>query len=278
MYDIFAEINRRTDQLYEELAACAVQELTGVVSTSGIAAARFDGRKLWSLSFTFDVWRAGSGKIRTESLTVQRRVTDAELKSFKAVIDSETVIRVQARVAENNVNGSPHAQLEEFIEVDSTDSELHEHLARLQEPIKHRDERLGDFAFDRKYSLYSAEVKWNGESVTLTLNVENHDKIQPALNVAHALWDDESAWQKRIEDFAVKELLPLKNENWLDEEEGELDVTPDEFKAKMTLDSISVYADGEFEFWHNDGDLFFGHTIQISGNLAAGLTRADIPG
>ena len=46
----------------------------------------------------------------------------------------------------------------------------------------------------------------------------------------------------------------------------------------MKLESISVRNNGSFDFWHNDGDLFWGHSIQISGNLTDGPKRADIPG
>lgn len=46
----------------------------------------------------------------------------------------------------------------------------------------------------------------------------------------------------------------------------------------MTLEGISVDPDGSFDFWHNDGDLFWGHAIQISGSLVEGPTLANIPG
>ena len=46
----------------------------------------------------------------------------------------------------------------------------------------------------------------------------------------------------------------------------------------MTIESVTVYSDGEFEFWHSDGDLFWGHSIQVSGNLSDGLTDIDTPG
>jgi hypothetical protein len=51
-----------------------------------------------------------------------------------------------------------------------------------------------------------------------------------------------------------------------------------DFLSKMSLESISLDEDGGLTFWHNDGDLFWGHAIQISGNLTDGLKSADIPG
>jgi hypothetical protein len=46
----------------------------------------------------------------------------------------------------------------------------------------------------------------------------------------------------------------------------------------MKLETISVSSDGSFNFWHDDGDLFYGHAIQVGGNLVEGPTYADIPG
>lgn len=275
MDDIFPDANRKLDLLYEELAASPVYELTGVVGPSGVGAGRSGEQQLWSLLLSFDAWRVGSDPIRNEPLTLRRRVTDTELKTFQELIDSETVIRNRARVAMDNTFGSLQGHLEEFIGVDSADSELHSHLTELQKPVTHADQRFGMLTFDRRVSWYSGTAKWNGHPVELNASAEDNDALSSALNVAYALWDNQSDWQQRVTDYAVKELLPLKNDNWLAEDETEF--TTEQFKSKMTLESISVYADGEFEFWHDDRDLFFGHAIRISGRLAEGLTGADIP-
>jgi hypothetical protein len=62
--------------------------------------------------------------------------------------------------------------------------------------------------------------------------------VHEALKAARELWQNQRGWNRRIRDYAVQELLPLKNENWLAEDEAEL--TPDEFKDRMTLESITV--------------------------------------
>ena len=89
-------------------------------------------------------------------------------------------------------------------------------------------------------------------------------------------WADQAGWKRKVDEFAVAELLPLKNRSWLDD--GEAELTPKQFKSRMKLMSVSVAEDGRFEFWHNDGDLFWGHSIQLCGTLKEGLNAADIPG
>ena len=72
----------------------------------------------------------------------------------------------------------------------------------------------------------------------------------------------------------MRELLPLKNDAWRDEDEPRL--SPAQFAARITLQSVNAY--GSFGFWHDDGDLFWGHSVQVTGNLKEGPKDADIPG
>ena len=276
MDDTFADANLRREQLYDELAASPAKELVGIVGSRSVSASRFRDQELWSLLLTLTAWRVGSEPIRTEPLTLRRRVNDNELQRFQNLIEAETVIRIQARLAENNVFGTPQGQLEKFIQVDSTDSELHARLAELQKPVTYQDERFGTLTFDRRASWYAAEVKWQDETIALNVNVEKPDELNSALEVAYALWNHESTWHKRVVDYAIEHLLPLKNDTWLDDDGT--GIFPEQFRDRMTLQSISVYPKGNFDFWHDDGDLFWGHSIQVSGDLFNGLTRADIPG
>ena len=97
-----------------------------------------------------------------------------------------------------------------------------------------------------------------------------------SLAVARQLWADQEGWQERITACAMKELLGLKNGTWLGDDEAE--VSEQEFARRMILQTVSVDRDGSFEFWHDDGDLFFGHSIRVSGNLKDGPNDAGIEG
>lgn len=267
------EMKQREDQLYHELCACSISELTGIVGPIGLGRSRIGDEGLWSLYLPLNAWRISSKRIQTKPLGLRRRVSLEEYDMWQASIQTETVIRFRARVAESNCFGSPQAQLEELIESSgSEDSEMQSYLIELQDGVTHEDERFGTLTLDGAMNWYSGSVVWQG----LNIKLDVEQPLVSALEVAYALWDNESSWHKRVCDYTVESLLPLKNDNWLGDNEAEL--SAEQFIKKMSLRSISVKADGNFEFWHDDGGLFFGHSINVSGNLSTGLSSANIPG
>jgi hypothetical protein len=272
--DIFADAEQPQRRLFEQLAAASISDVVAVVGPNGPGAGRSRGEDLWTMSFTLDAWRVDGGEIQKRPLTIRRKVTDVELKAFQDLIVPYEVIRVKARVVVDSVFGSPQALLEAFVGRESSDAELGHFAEQLQKPVTFEDPLLGTFTLDRRVDWFTAQVVWAGESIAL--NLSGSADAQSALRTAHALWQKQGEWNRRVRNFAVEELLPLKNDTWLDE--GETELSPDEFKDRMTLESITVNPDGSFDFWHNDGDLFWGHSIQISGSLSEGPTHADIPG
>lgn len=158
----------------------------------------------------------------------------------------------------------------------SADEALGQFAARLRKPVVVTTERFGQAVMSPLIGWFEAKVKWNRKTVELHLEPGEDGAIGDAIKTAESLWSDQAGGKRKVDEFAVEKLLPPKNESWLGENEREL--TPAEFKKKMKLQSINVAGDGSFEFWHDDGDLFWGHSIQIRGILKDGLVDADIPG
>jgi hypothetical protein len=100
--------------------------------------------------------------------------------------------------------------------------------------------------------------------------------MKDALETARALARDAEAWDKRLRAFAAKKLLKLKNQAWLDENEKPLDAA--RFEKRIKPESVEAFPKGRFEFCFEDGDIFWGHLIVISGGLEKGPARADIAG
>jgi hypothetical protein len=168
------------------------------------------------------------------------------------------------------------AVVEQALPMDEADQELLLFSDRLRQPVVISTERFGDLALNPKVNWFEGKADWNGKTIDIYFETDEEEGIGDAIKSAERLWSEQAAWKCKVDDFAVKELLALKNEAWLSE--GEAELTAHDFQARMNLVSITVGGGGRFEFWHEDGDLFWGHSIQISGNLKDGVTDANIPG
>jgi len=274
--DIFAEAKLKQKKLLEQLAAAPISEVIGVVSAMGTTGGRSGGEELWTLKTSFEAWRIHGGPLQTRPLTIRRKVTDTDLKTFQSAMPEYSIVRIHARVINESTFGGPEALLEHILGLDDSDAELNLFATKLLEPVTFEDPTFGTFTLNRRINWFTGKAIWRGNPIDLTLSAKAPAEVQAALKTAHSLWQSEGVWDQRVKDYAVLRLLPLKNDDWLDEDEDE--VLPDQFKERMKLNSITVRPDGRFEFWHGDDDMFWGHAIHITGSLSKGLTGADTPG
>jgi hypothetical protein len=263
-------------QLLKQLAAAPLVDVFGVLSASGVNGSWSQGDTLWTLLFGFASWRIRGGPLQTQELIVRRKVREKEIQKYRNLVKPKVVTRIRARVVEDSVFGRPEALLVRVVGRDKSDAALNADVNRLQQPVRIKDKTFGTFTLDRSVDGYEGRAAWNGQRVRLSLSAHEPADVERALQVARTLWRAQKTWRAKVLAYAVKQLLPLKNDNWLGDDERPL--TAKQFQARMKLESITVSPDGSFEFWHDDGDLFWGHSIQIMGSLAKGLYHADIPG
>jgi hypothetical protein len=138
------------------------------------------------------------------------------------------------------------------------------------------DPVLGRLRFNKWVKTYDGEVAVGDSSVTFSLGTDESGDLTPALNRARQVLGALEDYARRARDYAARELLEVKNESWLDEDEEP--VTPEQFKARMELKGLAFSPSGEVTFYHRDGDLFSGHSIQIAMDGADRFIDADIPG
>jgi hypothetical protein len=55
-------------------------------------------------------------------------------------------------------------------------------------------------------------------------------------------------------------------------------MTGDDFTARIELNEISLSENESFVLFYDDGDIFWGHVIEVAGNKAAGFTDAYMEG
>jgi len=265
-----------TRQLMEELKTHPVVEVLGVVQASGAGGVKAGPTGDWILKFSFEAWKHSAGEVQNRTLAICKNVSKEELRAAMGQIKPFDVIRIHARVAEQNSSGSPQGLLVSLVGKDNSDTSFNRLALKLQEPVTFEDTRFGTFALNRRLNWYEAKTSWGSTRVSLILYTDDLGEIKETLSSAYLLWDFQKSWSEQIYNCAATKLIGIKNKSWLGEDEAELNA--EQFKDKIELDSISVKSDGKFAFWFNDVDLFWGHSIKVSGSLSGGATDANIEG
>jgi hypothetical protein len=259
----------------EQLASSPVVEVSGVVGPTGACGAKTDREGPWTLQFSLAAWRIADGDLHKDALDVSRTATKEELRQLMASITAYGVVQIRARVAVDEPPGKSEALLEEFLGPIERDVELKQFADQLQKPVTYEDPVFGVLTLNRRIGFYSAKVDWNGRRVSLNVSATKGNLVA-GLKTAHELWKNQEEWDQRIKEFAVLKLLPVKNNSWTNEQYAP--VSAEQFRERMRLQGITVYSNDSFEFWHDDGDMFAGHLIEVSASLAGGPQRADLAG
>lgn len=258
------------------MATHSIAEVVGLVHPLGSGGGH--GQELtWSLNFSFVFWRKAGSEINERTLHVSKPdLTDTELRELMGAIKGDTVLRVRLRFpAHQDREDYLRAELIESCGPHAADVELNAKADQLRQPVTVKHPYFGILTLDRKFNWYETEVPWNSDPISLSLSLDDCDDEQALLASAHELFRGQQTWDKRIREYAVDELLSLGNE-WL--QEGEQELTQRTFNARINLQSISLNPDGSFEFWFDDGGIFGGHAIMVSGTLTDGPNDAGIHG
>ncbi|MFN8530409.1 MAG: DUF2262 domain-containing protein [Anaerolineae bacterium] len=139
-----------------------------------------------------------------------------------------------------------------------------------------KHDRFGTLTLNTQRHQMEALTPWAGQAIKLFLDATVDPDLGLALQGAEQLWDDQEAWNQRILDFCVQALLNTANTAWLEDDEPAL--TPGDFKSRIKLLSIQIGTAGEFSFVYDDGQIFLGHAVVVTGNVSSGPKRADLWG
>lgn len=250
--------------------ACEVIE--GVVSPRGMTGSSGrDGTPDVHI-FSFAAWRCADGPLITKPLTILRPVPSVLAgkpgeRGIFADIPAYSIQRMSVLLTLDRTR----AVVEKALPIHQ-DAELAAFAEALRKGVRIPAESFGDLVLNPRIGWYEGRREWGGSEVQVTFEPDAGGGIADALRTAERLWADQAAWQLRIEEFAVAELLTFKNEEWTDED-GVL--SAEQFVAQMRLYSIGFGEEGSFTFWFDDGSLLGGHGIEVRGDLENGLTEAD---
>jgi hypothetical protein len=245
--------------------------VVGVVYPPGATGGQTPPATRWTLRFALEPWRQIGGDIDERRLSVSKRVSEKRLRKYMRRIQPYDVVRAHVRFDDER-----SGTLLKLMGPDASDQELTRRATELRQPATIEVDFFGTLTLDRAVDWWEAEQAWQGASIRLTLSPGEGGDVETVARTAEALWRNQADWDQCVRARAIEELLALKNDAWREAHEPQ--VTAEQFAGRMKLESVSVEPDGAFEFWFDDGGLFLGHAIRVSGTVADGPAEADIAG
>ena len=244
------------------------ERLTGVVISS--AAVSFPAEE-GAVRFRLCPWRRGGGEPELRPLWVR-----GDVSAFPGGWEKELAAgrAIALEVVRDSWRSPRGAELVRIIGDAAGDEPLREADAWLRSAAI-EDIRFGRFAYFPTHEWYEGKAHWSGRQVEIVL-MNDDGAVQQSLASAHRLWNEMDAVDSELLRRIVAELLPLKNEAWLAEDEAPL--AESDFLSRIALEAIHVHADGLTQFYYEDGDLFFGHTIIVGREGDGEISEVQIAG
>ena len=245
------------------------EELTilAVTGANGFGGGKTRGETLWTASIGLTAWmEEDSPDIHRGEFVLSTIADDQLLEHLQRRVPRDFIIKFKGRVSEDG-KGLLLLDLPE----PAFDPDLKAILEEEKKPVTFQEEGLGAFTLNRQVDWFETTVDWLGTEISLVFDAEEDRAgcIQNAKAVLAAAGD----WDRRVREYAAGELLASAND-WAEDEE----ITREQFMERMELESIEVRADGGFDFWFGDGDLFYGHSIHVSGDMENGPDDAEMEG
>lgn len=255
----------------------SVIEIVGLVDASGAGRSQLAGEPEWTFSASLIAWRTADGPVQRTPVRLERPADDATYETLRHAFDPYDLVRLKVRLPPPEGDGTRHAFLEALVHTIVDDDELEAFAAALQVPVVVADPQLGPLTLDRQLDWFAAKLPWRGGEIDLYLPAGSDDRprmLTQARGVVATLAD----WDARARQRIRQDLFELYNDTWRNEETDPTPITEAVFDARLVLSSVDVGEENGLTFWYGDGDLFAGHSIEVSGDLTDGFTSANLAG
>lgn len=257
------------DFLPEEL------NILAVTGASGFGGGRSQGEKLWTASIGLTAWmEADSPELHQGEFRLETIADNQLMPVLRQRARPDFIIRFQARRSED---GTRLLLLD--LPEPGFDPDLKAILDEQKKPVTFWAEGLGTFALNRALGWFEAEADWLGSPIRLDL--DRDEDREKCLSHLRALMAGQANWDGRLRDCAARDLLELANDWASDggcEEREPEEITRGQFMERLEPDAVQISGDGSFDFWFNDGALFWGHSIHVTGSLEGGPEKAEMEG
>ena len=224
-----------------------------------------------------------TGELHKEEGRIEFPVIDKEEPPFQFKEESIYKLRVREKLPEEVPEGALPAKnyflVVKVLENNAVCPELEEILIEYRKPVVLQDDVLGELIYDKQLKSFEGNIAWLRGKIHISLYVDKDNKsgITKAKKALKTMVLEQGKWDTDIRSFAAKELTKLAGE-WAESEEEAALITEESFAKRISLSLLWVTAGGSFTAYLDDDELFFGHSIAVSGSLKKGMISAKIEG
>ena len=245
------------------------EEIIVVTGATGFGGSRLREETMWKYSCSITAWKRPGQPIVVEE---SKLFIEGQQEEIRKVINGVARDRIY-RVSAIHENGK-------FTLVKvlgkSSDVEMEEFLAKQLMPTYYTDEEIGEFLLDRTVNWYEKEIDWLNTKIRITFDRDSEEKMKHSCATLRTILENMEKWDNETRICASNDLLELKNDVWLGEDEEIF--TPKDFQSRLTLTSIGIANDEEIDFWFDDGNIFWGHSICVNAHIEKGCVSASMHG
>ena len=224
-----------------------------------------------------------TGELHKEEGRIEFPVIDKEEPPFQFEEESIYKLRVREKLPEEVPEGALPAKnyflVVKVLEKNAVCPELEEMLIEYRKPVVLQDDVLGELTYDKLLKSFEGNIAWLRGKIHISLYVDKDNKsgITKAKKALKTMVLEQEKWDADLRSFSAKELTKLACE-WAESEEEAALITEDSFVKRISLSLIWVTSGATFSAYFDDDELFFGHSIVVSGSPKKGLLSADIEG
>ncbi len=252
-------------------------EILGVVQPPGPGGGNVGKEELWSLIFFVEPWKRADGSLDSRRLRLEQPgFTHGQLRQGMATIKPYTVVRARVKFFKPRPNMLFSAQVTEILTLNDPDPELTARATEMQKPVVVAHPVFGPLTLDRRIRSFKASLTLAGQEIEISIGAVNDAPHPEFVAVAERFWKNQADWDHRLREFAAAQLIELKNDTSLQEDEEP--ITEAQFIERLTPNSMTFDPPDEFTIYYDDGDIFWGHGIEIRGTLTKGPQSAHLVG
>ena len=224
-----------------------------------------------------------TGELHKEEGRIEFPVIDKEETPFQFKDETIYKLRVREKLSEEVPEGALPSKnyflVVDILEEDAVCPELEEMLIEYRKPVVLQDDILGELTYDKQLKSFEGNMAWLRGKIHISLYVDKNNKsgITKAKKALKTMFLEQEKWDADLRSVAAKELTKLACE-WAESDEEAAKITEESFAKRISLSLIWMSSGASFSAYFDDDELFFGHSIAVSGSLKKGMISAKIEG